>query len=102
MPIEREYWRKAEEGVSLDDYPEVNDDAIEFPGEIYITYAVCRKECGHAEFIVDGSTQICDLCGKAMFRTATRKYRIVASGEPDVPKPLEEYHGVWVEVDNVR
>jgi hypothetical protein len=77
MPIEREYWKKADEGVSLQDYPEINDDGVKFPETEYITYAVCSKECGNTEFIVDGSTQICDHCGKSMFRTAVAEYRFV-------------------------
>ena len=74
MEIEREYWRKASEGISLDDYPEVDEKNIAFPEEIFITYAVSVKECGFNEFIVDGGTQICYYCGKVMFRTAVRRY----------------------------
>lgn len=72
--IEREYWRKADEGIELSDYPKINDDDVDFPAETYVVYAVCTKECGRKEFIVDGSTQICYYCGKMMFRTAVRKY----------------------------
>lgn len=74
MIVEREYWRKADQ--TLDVYPAVEDDLVQFPAEIPIAYAVCSKECGRAEFIVDGSTQICHYCGKMMFRTAVRKYRL--------------------------
>ncbi len=72
--IEREYWRKADEGIKISDYPEINNDEVDFPLENSIAYAVCTKECGVKEFIVDGSTQICHYCGKMMFRTAVRKY----------------------------
>lgn len=98
--MEHEYWKKAEEGISLDDYPEVDENAIEFPNDIYIAFAVSTKDCGNSEFIVDGSTQICDVCGKTMFRTIVRRYQIAANYEPDNPKPLEEYKGAWVEINN--
>lgn len=74
MTVEREYWRTADQ--ALDVYPTVDDDAVQFPEHIHIAYAVCSKECGHAEFIVDGSTQICHYCGKMMFRTTVHKYRL--------------------------
>jgi len=77
MTVEREYWKKAQEGFSVENYPDVNDDEVEFPEKGYITYAVCSRECGNAEFIVDGSTQICDRCGRTMFRTAVAEYRFV-------------------------
>ncbi len=77
MAIEREYWKTAMEGFSLSNYPEINDDEVEFPSTIGIAYAVCRKECGLQEFIVDGSTQICRHCGKMMFRTAVREYSLI-------------------------
>jgi len=43
-----------------------------FPDEIEIALAGCR--CGHAEFIVDGSTQECQYCGSLMFRYETAPY----------------------------
>lgn len=57
---------------SLDEYPEVKD--VDFPKEISIAYAVCSKTCGNREFIVDGQTQVCEYCGKLMFRTEVKKY----------------------------
>jgi len=62
----------AEDSYKLEDYPEV--DSVEFPKEIFIAYAVCGKECGNREFIVDGQTQICEYCKKQMFRTEVKKY----------------------------
>lgn len=56
----------------LNEYPEV--DNIEFPKEIYVAYAVCGKECGNTEFIVDGQSQVCQFCGKLMYRTEVKKY----------------------------
>lgn len=56
----------------IEDYPEVT--SVDFPEEIYIAYAVCGKECGNREFIVDGQTQVCQHCGKLMFRTEVRRY----------------------------
>ena len=61
-------------GYNLEDYPEV--DHIDFPKEIHIAYAVCGRECGNREFIVDGQTQVCEYCGKLMFRTEVRKYNL--------------------------
>jgi len=58
----------------LEEYPEV--DNVEFPKEIYIAYAVCGKECGNREYIVDGQSQICQYCGKSLFRTEVKKYVI--------------------------
>lgn len=63
-------------GYPLDQYQEEPKD-ICFPKEIFISFAVCSKECGNSEFIVDGSTQICEYCGKNMFRTEVRKYKLV-------------------------
>lgn len=65
------------EGYPLDDYISVNDDEVKFPDEIYVAYAVCCKDCGTTEFIVDGGTQVCEYCGKNMFRTAVKKYKLV-------------------------
>ncbi|MHB8984188.1 MAG: hypothetical protein ACYC4E_02410 [Carboxydocellales bacterium] len=56
----------------LEDYPEV--DSIEFPKEVHIAYAVCGKVCGNREFIVDGQSQVCQYCGRIMYRTLVRKY----------------------------
>ena len=60
------------DSYELEDYPKV--DSVEFPKELYIAYAVCGKECGNREFIVDGQTQVCQHCGKLMFRTIVKKY----------------------------
>ncbi|MDJ0874708.1 MAG: hypothetical protein QNJ02_05530 [Desulfobacterales bacterium] len=58
----------------LEEYPEVKDK--DFPEEIRVAFAVCGKECGRGEFIVDGSTQVCQYCGMLMFRTEVIKYRL--------------------------
>lgn len=60
------------ETYTLDEYPNVED--VDFPKEIYIAFAVCGKDCGCSGFIVDGQTQVCDHCGKLMFRTEVKKY----------------------------
>ena len=52
------------------------DAAAEFPNEIYIAYACCQPDCGVKEFVVDGSTQECQHCGRLMFRTEVRKYKL--------------------------
>ncbi len=58
----------------LDAYPDVKD--VAFPAELHVAYAVCGKECGVREFIVDGQTQVCQHCGGLMFRTEVRKYSL--------------------------
>jgi len=65
------------EGYPLNEYPEVEEEDIEFPAEIWIAYAVCGTSCGIQGFIVDGQTQVCQNCGKLMYRTYSRKYRLV-------------------------
>lgn len=64
---------------SSNDYPEIHSSLVEFSNEIHIAYAVCRKSCGNKEFISDGETQICKLCGHQMFRTEVRKYILLQS-----------------------
>lgn len=54
---------------SLDSYPAMDFASAEFPKEEYIAFAVCGKECGNEEFIVDDETQVCACCGNPMFRT---------------------------------
>lgn len=58
----------------LTDYPEVEEVDVNFPRDIGIAYAVCGNSCGRSEFIVDGSTQVCQYCGRLMFRTEVRMY----------------------------
>lgn len=58
----------------LEEYPKVK--TVKFPNEIEIAFAVCGKSCGNKEFIVDGGTQVCQYCGKLMYRTKVRKYLI--------------------------
>jgi len=74
MAAEREYSRKVQDAYKLDDYPDVPEGSVHFPQELHVAFAVCGKECGRAEFIVDGSTQICAYCGNPMFRTEVRRY----------------------------
>jgi hypothetical protein len=62
------------ESYRLDEYPEITEAS--FPAEIEIAYAVCGKDCGNKEFIVDGQSQVCQYCGKLMFRTLVRKYKV--------------------------
>jgi len=49
-------------------------DCVEFPKEIYVAFAICGKKCGNKEFIIDGQTQVCQYCGKLMFRTEVKRY----------------------------
>lgn len=74
------------QSYSLADYPIVKE--INFPKEIFIAYAVCGKQCGNSEFIVDGQTQICEYCKKQMFRTEVRKY--ILAEKRDSKEMIEE------------
>ena len=75
-PIHLKIWNRYDlKHTPLEDYPEVN--AVTFLDTIHIAYAVCGKECGNREFIVDGQTQVCQRCGKLMFRTLIQKFVIV-------------------------
>ena len=62
------------ESYPIDEYIAVESENVKFPESIDIAYAVCSKECGNIEFIVDGSSQVCQYCGKLMFRTIVKKY----------------------------
>lgn len=61
------------ESNSIDAYP--TDAAAEFPDSIDIAFAVCHRDCGARELIVEGSTQECQRCGRLMFRTDVVTYR---------------------------
>ena len=50
--MESEYWREAQKGLEIDDYPDVAEDSIDFPQGIFVAFAVCKKECGNQEFTV--------------------------------------------------
>ncbi len=60
------------EVYEMNEYPDI--DNVTFLQEIYIAFAVCGKKCGNMEFIVDGQSQVCQHCGKLMFRTEVKKY----------------------------
>lgn len=64
------------EAYPLDQYIDITDD-IDFPDKISIALAVCSKDCGNTEFIVDGSSQVCQYCGKLMFRTSVKDYKLI-------------------------
>ncbi|HET6382017.1 MAG TPA: hypothetical protein VFJ58_01390 [Armatimonadota bacterium] len=83
MARETHYWKKAGRGLREADYPEVDEASVTFPPTIGVAYAVCTKECGRAEFIVDGSTQICHYCGRSMFRIVSKLYRLEEEAEPN-------------------
>jgi hypothetical protein len=63
---------KTFDSYPMKDYPEISK--IDFSREIHIAFAVCGSKCGVREFIVDGQTQVCQSCGKLMYRTEVRKY----------------------------
>jgi hypothetical protein len=64
------------ESYSLEEYPEIKK--VSFPEEIHIAFAVYGKDCGNSEFIVDGQSQVCQHCGKLMFRTEVQKYKLTS------------------------
>ena len=64
----------------LSEYPSVT--TVEFPEELPVAYAVCGRECGRTSFIVDGQTQVCEHCGRLMFRTEVRKYVLAPAAQP--------------------
>ena len=64
------------EGYPREEYLEVPEGSVEFPKEICIAYAVCSNNCGNAEFIVDGLSQVCQYCGRLLFRTEVKKYKL--------------------------
>ena len=95
--IERQFWRTVGD-TPIKDYQEIDEDAVMFPEAIGVAYAVCSKACGNAEFIVDGSSQICDRCGKIMFRTAVKVYVLPDPTKP-IPKVIPDTGGSWVEAE---
>ncbi len=56
-------------------YPDIKTT---FPKHIYIAYAICDQGCGTLEFIVEGSTQECQYCGRHMYRMDTKTYELKA------------------------
>jgi hypothetical protein len=60
----------------LDAYSDMENMKVspEFPADVHVAFAVCHPGCGVQEFIVDGSTQECQRCGRLMFRIASSKY----------------------------
>jgi hypothetical protein len=47
-----------------------------FPRELPVAFAVCSEKCGTRQFIVDGGTQICENCGRSMFRLDVATYTL--------------------------
>ena len=60
--------------ISLDEFINGKVDCIGNVEEVYVALAVCTKECGNVQLIVDGSTQVCPKCGETMYRTKVNKY----------------------------
>ena len=53
------------------------EEGIKFPESVFVWLAVCAPECGERNFIVDGSTQECQHCGRLMYRVEGRDYLLV-------------------------
>src|SRR5206468_11113246 len=81
--VQHEYWKTAYHGIDERDFPQVDEASTPFPEEIAIAYAVCSEDCGTCQFIVDGSTQVCEHCGRGMFRTSVRRYALADAAEHD-------------------
>jgi len=99
--MEQRFSEKAGQGIEISDYPEVDGDDVQFPEYVPVAYAVSVKECGCAEFIVEGSTQICEYCGTLMYRVATRWYRLLSLEEEQAAEEWQKNEHKkmgWVEV----
>jgi hypothetical protein len=57
-----------------------------FPETLFVAFATCHVDCGAAEFIVEGSTQECQRCGRLLFRHTTKEYTIKDSSESDLAR----------------
>ena len=55
-----------------------------FPQTLFVAFASCHADCGAAEFIVEGSTQECQRCGRLLFRHSSKEYAIKKSEEVDI------------------
>lgn len=62
--------------AKLSDFPDVKPKDVAFPETIFVAFAVCTKQCRARQFIVDGSTQVCEYCGQNMFRTEVAEYEL--------------------------
>jgi hypothetical protein len=67
----------------LSEYPKIEKEDIEFPEEISLVYAVCGKSCSSQEFIVLGSTEICQYCNKRMKLIGKGSYTLDIKWEDD-------------------
>ena len=68
-----------------------------FPETLFVAFATCHVDCGAAEFIVEGSTQECQRCGRLPFRHTSKEYAIKNSEGPDIAQealqPCETHSG---------
>ena len=67
---------------------------IRFPRKLTVAFAVCSKKCGARQFIVDGGTQVCEYCGRSMFRTEIATYVLKPKKKPNQssqPMPLTRH-----------
>ena len=51
---------------------------IAFPETPAIAFATCQADCRTGQFIVDGSTQECQRCGRLLFRHEARAFKLAA------------------------
>ena len=95
MAIGTHYWEKVQDNYKTSDYPEVDDNKVQFPPYIPIAYAVCGKECANRQWIVDGGPQVCERCGNLMFRTAVRWYSLMPAGFEPTEEERSHLYTVW-------
>jgi len=63
--------------ITYDDLINGEVDCIGNVNDIYIALAVCNRDCGQVQLIVDGAPQTCPKCGQQMFRIKTKKYKLI-------------------------
>ena len=63
--------------ISYDDLINGKVDCIGNIDEIYVSLAICNKDCKSFQLIVDGAPQVCPKCGQQMFRIKTKNYKLI-------------------------
>ena len=81
-------YMKAKPRAKISEYPIVKPEDVCFPQTIPVAFAVCTKKCGGRQFIVDGSTQVCEHCGQNMFRTEVAEYKLTKRTAPTTRRTL--------------
>lgn len=87
---------------------------VRLPAEIWLSFAVCgtfQDSCGWAGWIIESATdgegkqlpaateQICEQCGKALFRTAVSIKAVPAADQTPALQPGHDYEVVPIEYE---